>query len=643
MLLLGFTAASARAQTGTTLLVYMCGADIQADACADIREMCRADVGEDVNIVVLAGGARAWDIRELKCGTRNLVEIRGGGIKTVSDWGRASMGSGDSLFEFLQYGLTQYPADRTALVLWNHGAGSEGGICFDDTTEDQDGLTLNEINDALYDLNEAMGNWHIDILGCDACMMATYEMAAMLSYYDIDYFIASEENVPYTGLDYEAWLNAVAKDPGMDDRALCRTIIDSYFDALHEMRDDTYLTMSAVELSKITPLQETMERFAAALLEEIEGGNIADVRRGRSRMYTFGSYVDGSWDMVDMGAMLDAYARFDTQLASQARKQLGDAVAFNRQTSDLEACSGLSVLIPQDTRKEFGEYFAGMDLSYYMPNWIGFVKSYAGALAGGSYSFSPSTPQQLSGTGFFSTMSGMLASGERYDWDSGSGEYVASQPSAATVSAGEGDYAFTASLTAEDMQYLDYVEGMLMMDVTDAEAEGYVDFGLMRNNLIDWQGGSVYSLFDGTWPILGEQPVPLYDQISNERGRRSLIPVKLNGEATYLVVEFTAGAREGRIVGANAGYDENGLPIRRTTRLREGDVIVPVYTLYYDGGGEDMAEAEFDGDEIIWRDGMTVEYLDLRDEDEPTDMLFCFVLNDVFGDYTMTDPVAFQM
>ena len=67
--------------------------------------------------------------------------------------------------------------------------------------------------------------------------------------------------------------------------------------------------------------------------------------------------------------------------------------------------------------------------------------------------------------------------------------------------------------------------------------------------------------------------MPLYDQLSNNYGRRSLIPVKLNGEYTYLVVEFTAGSTEGRILGANAGYDENGLPIRGTTRLKEGDII----------------------------------------------------------------------
>ena len=184
----------------------------------------------------------------------------------------------------------------------------------------------------------------------------------------------------------------------------------------------------------------------------------------------------------------------------------------------------------------------------------------------------------------------------------------------------------------------------MLLDVSDYEMTAYVDFGLLRNNLVNWNTGDVYSLFDGTWPVFGEQMVPLYDQISNERGRRSLIPVRLNGEYTYLVVEFPADGGEGRIIGANAGYDENGLPIRMTTRLQEGDRIVPVYTMYIDvGEDEDMEETEFEGDEIIWTEGMTVAYEDLSDEDETLEAVFCFVLNDVFGDYTMTDFIAFEL
>lgn len=636
---------SAHAETSTTLLVYMCGADLQSAACEDIYEMGIAEVGDNVNIVILAGGAEEWDFDEIQGNTRNLITLRDGNFESITDWGWKSMGSEESLLEFLRYGLTEYPADRTVAVLWDHGAGSEAGVCFDDTTEDQDGLSLLEINNVLYDLHEQMGDYHIDIFGCDACMMATYEMAAMLSYYDIDYYIASEELEPGIGWHYTSWLEKLGKQPDMTAEELCGCIVDNYMEAGLKETPDDYLTLSVISLHEMGNLQEAVEKLASTMLGELQQGNVADLRRERSRMYSFGSYVDGSWDMVDMGAMLDAYARHDAENAALARKQLSKAVLYSRQTDNLQPCSGLSVLIPQDTKNEFETYAEGVDLSFYMPNWIGFVKAYTQQLQGGSYSFSATSAQQMSGTGFLSQIAELFSdSGDVYGWNEETETYTTEGRPDIPIAVSDGDYAFTAKLSEEDLQYLDYVEGMLALDISDEEVSGYVDFGLMQNNLINWDTGDVYSLFDGSWPVFGEQMVPLYDQMSNERGRRSLIPVKLNGEYTYLVVEFTAGSNEGRIIGANAGYDENGLPIRTTTKLREGDIIIPVYTMYVGNEeSDDMEETEFDGDEIIWRDGMAVTYEDLSDGDEPLEAMFCFVLNDIFGEYTMTDLIAFEI
>ena len=227
-------------------------------------------------------------------------------------------------------------------------------------------------------------------------------------------------------------------------------------------------------------------------------------------------------------------------------------------------------------------------------------------------------------------------------WDDETGDYTeASTEEIAIATDAEG---FTATLSPEDLEYLDYVEGMLLMDASDEEFSGYIDFGTMRNNLLDWNTGTVLSLYDGTWPVFGDQPVPLYDQTSNDHSRRSLIPVKLNGAYTYLVVVFPAGSTEGRIIGANAGYDENGLPIRSVTRLNPGDEIVPVYTFYYgDEEKGDLEEGEFDGTPVIWQEGLTVTYEDLSDEEEPVLMYFCFIFNDIFGEYTMSDVTAFEL
>ena len=645
LLVLLFALGSVQAEgKTTTLLVYMCGTDLQDAGCEDLVEIAEVEAGDAINVVVLAGGAKEWDLEDLKGNRRTLAVIRDGYFEKLEDWGKASMGSPDSLEEFLRYGLKEYPADRTIAVLWDHGAGSEGGVCFDETAND-DGLTIAEINSVLNKLDQSVPGYHINIFGCDACMMATYEMAAMLSHHNIGYYVASEELEPGTGWYYTAWLDMLKDDPDLSDTDLCGAIIESFMDEGLKNDPDDYLTMSAVDLSKMNALETRMEQFASVMSGQIDSGNISAIRRGRSRMYTFGSFADGSWDMVDLGSALDAYAQFDSETAANAKRSLSEAVILSNQTANLDTCSGLSILIPQDTTESFDEYKDGFDLSDVIPNWVDFVNGYVDQLQGGSYHISTSSACQITDDMEFSdsfvSSTSWLFGGMLWDDEE---ECYTEDYEAEEYSIGDEDEGFTAVLSQEDLAYLDYVEGMLLMDMSDDEMECYVDFGLMQNNLIDWESGTVISLYDGTWPVFGGQPVPLYDQTSNEHSRRSLIPVKLNGEYTYLVVVFPAGGTEGRIVGANAGYDENGLPIRTTTRLKPGDEIIPVYTMYYASDDEEeLQETEFEGDKIIWQDGMTVTYEDLSDEEEEQEMLFCFIFNDIFGEDTMSDMISFVL
>ena len=643
VLLLAFAVGCAAAGQSTTLLVYMCGTDLQDAACEDLYEMADIDSGEAITSVVLAGGASEWDLEDLEPNKLNFVVLRDGYIDELEDWGKGSMGDADTLVKFLQYGLTEYPADRTMVVLWDHGAGSEAGVCFDETADD-DGLSIVEINEALKRVQQAVPNFHIDIFGCDACMMATYEMAAMLAGYPIDYFVASQETEPGEGWYYTGWLELLAKNPAMSDVDLCGAIVDAFMDEGLALAPDDYMTLSAVSLADIAPLQASMEKFASVMSGQLQSGNLSAVRRGRSRLYTFGSFDDGSYDMVDLGAALDVFAQFDPDTAAEAKKYLSKAVITSAQTDNLETCCGLSILIPQDTANEFDEFRDGFNLSGVIPNWVGFVNEYVAQLTGGSYAISSASASQItSGTTFDDPFVSIDSppSGS-WSWDDETESYGETDEEEIMIS--DTDQGFTAVLSQEDLDYLDYVEGMLLIDMSDDEMECYVDLGATRNNLINWKTGTVCSLFDGTWPTFGGQLVPMYDQTNNEHSRRSLIPVKLNGQYTYLVVVFPAGNTEGRVIGANAGYDDNGLPIRTVTKLKPGDTIIPVFTMYYaeDEDGE-LQDAEFDGDPIIWQDGMTVVYEDLYDEEEPMTLLFSFTFYDIFGEDTMSEFVEFEI
>lgn len=633
----------AAAEQSSTLLVYMCGTDMQDAALEDLYEIADVDNGDAVNVVILAGGASYWDLEDLRGNTLNYMAIRDGYIEDEDNWGYASMGNPDTLVRFIKHGISEYPADRYIVILWDHGAGAAGGLCFDETADD-DGLTVVEIDEALKSLQQSVPGFHINIFGCDACMMASYELAVVLSRYPVDYFVGSQELEPYTGWYYTGWLEMLADDPAMSDEDLCKAIVDTFMEDGLANEPDDYLTLSAVSLAHIPALQDSMERFAAVLSGQLEGGNMSAVRRGRSRLYTFGEFDDGSWDMVDLGAALDVFAQFDPENAAEAKKCLSKAVITSCQTDNLDTCSGLSVLIPQDITDEFNEYKDGFNISGIIPNWIGFINGYAALLQGGSYHFTATQTAPISvGSGFSESFISVYANPfGLWTWNDEAESYEETAAEEVTVT--DSDQGFTAVLQQEDLAYLDYVEGTFLIDISDEEMECYVDLGSLQNNLINWQTGTVCSLFDGSWPTLDGQIVTMYDQTSNQHSRRSLIPVKLNGQYTYLVVEFPAGSTEGRIIGANAGYDDNGLPIRSVTKLKAGDEIIPVYTMYYAEDDEaELEETEFEGDPIVWKDGMTVIYEDLSDEDEPMIMLFCFTFYDIFGNDNMSEMIEFEI
>ena len=131
------------------------------------------------------------------------------------------------------------PRRRYMLIFWNHGGGSTSGVCFDETA-DYDGLTIHEINDALYNFTEANPDFHLDLIGFDACLMATYEAAAHMQYY-ADFMVASEELEPSLGWNY-AWLNALGENPALDAQGIGVAIADAYMEAC---LDETLMIISA--------------------------------------------------------------------------------------------------------------------------------------------------------------------------------------------------------------------------------------------------------------------------------------------------------------------------------------------------------------------------------------------------------------
>ena len=190
--------------------------------------MASVDVPDDVTIAVQAGGAYQWDDSDLTGEAVNRFTISYDTFNDLQTLEWQNMGDSQTLCDFIDWAAGAYPADRYILVLWDHGGGYNG-VCFDETA-DYDSLTIHEVNDALYAYQQRHPSFRLDIIGFDACLMATYEMAAHMASY-ADYMVASEELEPGIGWNYQGWIGDLAANPEMSSADIAVSIADQFMAA----------------------------------------------------------------------------------------------------------------------------------------------------------------------------------------------------------------------------------------------------------------------------------------------------------------------------------------------------------------------------------------------------------------------------
>ena len=203
-----------------TVMVYMCGTDLESNygmATSDINEMLHADLSDKVNIIVETGGADKWQNTVISSKVNQIYQVKNEGIlRLEADFGKKAMTKAETLTEFIQYCETNFPADRYALIMWDHGGGSNTGYGYDQKFPNGS-MTLDVFNKALKD-----AGCTFDFIGFDACLMATLETAMVAEQYS-DYFIASEETEPGCGWYYTNWLTQLSKNTSMDTVSIGKT------------------------------------------------------------------------------------------------------------------------------------------------------------------------------------------------------------------------------------------------------------------------------------------------------------------------------------------------------------------------------------------------------------------------------------
>ena len=247
-----------------TFIVYIAADDntLEEAAIGDFMEMASVGSNHNLNIVVQLDRIPRYDdsysdwtdCRRFRV-TEGLTPADGNEMMSI---GEVNMGDPATLVSFAEWATSNYPAEKYALIISSHGKGWEGS-CWDETSGN-DNMDIAEMRSALSDISAFIGR-PLDVIGFDACLMGTTEVAYEVHDY-ASVMVASEHAEPSSGWPYDAILTQLTATPDMNAAGLATILVDSYYTA----HTPTSYTMTAVDLTKIDAVVSGLSDLAQALV-----------------------------------------------------------------------------------------------------------------------------------------------------------------------------------------------------------------------------------------------------------------------------------------------------------------------------------------------------------------------------------------
>lgn len=330
-----------------TVLVYMVADnDLEPAALRDLEEMMQVGGSQDFRLLVQLdraagysddpiGGLAAWS------GAKRL-EVREGELVELADLGPANLATSDALADFLKWGHEVAPADRTALVLWDHGA-AWAGFGLDESASDR--LSIEELATGISLGVHESGMGQLALLGFDACLMGTAEVYLTLRPY-AEYMIASSALVPGHGWDYTA-LSHAASAPTTGPVELGEAILEAYLSFAEVRGTADAITMTLVDLYALDPLAAFVEEWGETMAKHIDDAAAVATRSAQGAL-RFGRSPDRTHDfeMVDLLHWAQNYARDVSQPASTPISAVRGAIVEHVSGPLTKTSSGIAIHLP---------------------------------------------------------------------------------------------------------------------------------------------------------------------------------------------------------------------------------------------------------------------------------------------------------
>ncbi len=244
---------------------YLCGSDLETRFEAgteDLAEMLAIALPDGITVVIQTGGASEWAHEAIDADKLQRFIYDRDGLRLVEERPLGNMGHAEVFQDFLAYAKENHPAERVMINIWDHGGGTLAGAAFDEL-HGMDSLKLPEMHQAISGVfEENKAHPPVDIIGFDACLMATVDVAATFSGLS-RYLVASQEVEPGGGWDYSAIFNALAEEPETDPYELATIICDSYLRICEKTDTADIATLSVTDLSGMDDLLEAYDNSPA--------------------------------------------------------------------------------------------------------------------------------------------------------------------------------------------------------------------------------------------------------------------------------------------------------------------------------------------------------------------------------------------
>ncbi|MDR3050183.1 MAG: hypothetical protein LBU67_00495 [Oscillospiraceae bacterium] len=571
---------------------YLCGSDLESNggfATTDLEEMTSVDLPDNVQVVVQTGGANEWQNNFADAETASRFLYSANGFERVDEQPAANMGDTDTLADFLDFCLKNYPADNQAVILWNHGGGSLSGVAFDELY-DGDSLSLTELRDAFSAVSEpSLENPPFELVGFDACLMATIDTAATLSGF-ARYMVASEETEPGCGWKYDGFLQALADNPGMDGAQLGAAICDTYVEGCAEIGQEDEITLSVVSVERSAPLLAAYYNVGleSLLASCINPEFFSALGRGAQAAENYGGNTrdQGYTNMVDLGDFVRNTAEELPLNSRSVLDTLESCVVYKVAGPYRAQSSGLSCYYPYDMDEESYNQFtqAYGDGPYaYLYEYVvtgqlsseGAEYLYAMAYQDVPDVETPAAPQveQMDELPTVPTLNSLDLEDFPVTVD-GDG-YAVLNLGAETASVLSGVYF--------ELAYMDEENDLILLLGRDNDLD------------MDWDNGVFKDNFRGVWGTI--DGALAYMEITYEGDDYNLysVPILLNGKECSLRVCYDYGEEAWKILGARRGLEENGMSDKNLIQLKPGDEITTLhYMLTISGGGEEPKQVPVD-------------------------------------------------